>query len=700
MALLWACRCFDYVSCVQPECLNWLPSYRWKEQFVNDLIAGVTVFMFVVSSSPAFGILAGLPAAYGLYTSTVSVVVYCLLGGSRQVAVGPTTVTSLVLGSSTAVFGYPVGSDAYVQIALNIAMLSGIISYVVGICRGGALVNFLGPTVLSGFLTAVAMTTFLTQIKSLLGLDIPPSLYYNFEKIVWLLMNLPSTNVYSFAIGLLSSVFLYGVKTLKQTCKATPGRAATRWYRLMRLASNAVSIVALVIGGVVGYLSRGPAGDPPFAIVGMIPVGLQAPNFRFIGDFGVFLRMLPLSAALFLVNYTAHWSVALRFAAIHDYVVDADQELMAVGLSNIFGTLLVNSITSGGGLGRSAINDESGAVTQMAMAISAALTVLVLFFLAPLFYYVPLASLGAVVVTSVLSMMDFRAMVFAYRTDKRDFVVIVLTFLVTFLVGIVEGIILGMLLSFAFVLKTSAFPEIVTLGVVPGTVNFKDVKWYPECEQIPGVAIVRMDATLYFANTAHFKTVVHDAALGLFHTSEEPIRYVVLDVGAWADLDIAAINTLSDIHAELLKIHVQLAFAHAKYNVHAYLLKIKFIEKIGGDSYVFSSVADAVDARPAREKSIDDEVAVTVAVREEEVRSASAAAENVLYGDGLRVLDDDVHLSRVGRASPSAASRSSPTAAARASPTATAAVATVAWGARGAPVLSPLMPVEGVGVDI
>jgi len=360
---------------------------------------------------------------------------------------------------------------------------------------------------------------------------------------------------------------------------------------------------------------------------------------------------------------------------MNGYDVDINQELMAMGLLNIFGTLLVNSFVSAVSIPKTAVNVESGAVTQMSQLIGAVLMVVALYILIPTFYYIPDASLGAVVVISVLSMVDIQAMVHAYKTDKRDFVVIVLTFLLTFFVGVVEGIAAGMLLSLAFVLKTSAFPEIVTLGVIPGSTYFKNVAWYPECEQIPGVAIVRMDATLYFANCAHFKEAVHDAALGLFHTSAEPVRYVVLDASVWTDLDVAALNTLSDIHAELLSFQVQLAFAHVKHVTHECLLKIKFIEKIGGESHLFSSIADAVDALPAREQAMEDEVAATMEVRAEEVRRAAVAEENVLYGDGLRVLDDEIRL--MERAGPLASPQRAPL--------------SLAWSPRGPPVYPPFV---------
>ena len=179
------------------------------------------------------------------------------------------------------------------------------------------------------------------------------------------------------------------------------------------------------------------------------------------------------------------------------------------------------------------------------------------------------------------------------------------TFICTFFLGILEGISAGIFISVAFVLRASAYPEIITMGRLPGTVHFKNVLENPECRQIPGIAIVYMGFNLYFANSACFKRAVHEAAMGHKHTSSKPIRFVVLDATAWTTLDMAAINTLSDIHAELLTLHIQLAFANARVSVKEYLQHMKFIEKIGGDQFLFDSIEDAVRAQPGRKVGDD-----------------------------------------------------------------------------------------------
>ena len=310
--------------------------------------------------------------------------------------------------------------------------------------------------------------------------------------------------------------------------------------------------------------------------------------------------------------------------------MDANQEMMSAGMSNIIGVLL-NSFVVSGGLARSAVNAESGAVTLVSTLIAAVLMILALLFFTGAFYYIPMCVLAAVINISVLSMMDFQEMINAYKCDKKDFVVILCTFLCTFFIGILEGISAGVFIAVAFVLRASAFPEVVTMGRLPGTVHFKTIAENPESCQIPGIAIVRMDFNLYFANCACFKHAVHEAAMGRKHTSNKPIRYVILDVSAWTALDMSAINTLSDIHAELLTLHIQLAFANAKVTVKEYLHRMHFIEKIGGDRHLFNSIEDAVRAQPSRKMSMAVEMNAMFEHREAVIRNASMAFENVIF---------------------------------------------------------------------
>jgi sulfate transporter 4 len=197
----------------------------------------------------------------------------------------------------------------------------------------------------------------------------------------------------------------------------------------------------------------------------------------------------------------------------------------------------------------------------------------------------------------------------AYHVDKKDCAVMVGTFLCTFFIGISQGILVGIFLSIAFVMNASAFPHIAHLGQLPSDCggHFRDVKRFPNAKQLPRVAIVRMDASLYFANSSYMKEVVHNASLGLFHSSNVPIQLIVLDVSAWIDIDLSGVNTLNEIHSDLLKRNIQLAIANSKGILRDRLKTAKFIEKLG-EGYLFGSIEDAVRALNWRRSTLELEV--------------------------------------------------------------------------------------------
>lgn len=272
-----------------------------------------------------------------------------------------------------------------------------------------------------------------------------------------------------------------------------------------------------------------------------------------------------------------------KFAVQNNYEVDATQELIAYGITNIIGVLF-NSFAVSGGLARTAVNAESGAKTQVASCITATLMVLSLMFLTTFFYYVPMAVLGAIIEVSVVSMIDFSDMFRAYRLKKQDCLVMVGTFLVTFFVGIIDGLFVGIVLSLAFLFRTTAFPYVAHLGRIDGRGEclYKDISRFSTAEQIPGVALIRMDASLSFVNCEYFQKVVLQAAKGVFHSSPEiPVKKVVLDMSAWIEIDLPGVQTLFDLHEQFSKSGVTLVVACAKGLMRDRLRTCGFVDSLG-----------------------------------------------------------------------------------------------------------------------
>jgi len=517
---------------------------------------------------------------------------------------GPMAITSLLLGSSAQSLGYIEGDHDYIVCVLNISMLCGISLFCIGSCRLGVMANFLGPSVLTGFITASALIISLSQLKYITGITVP-RFTYSHQTIWYLLSHLNECNPFALCIGISAWIILYGVKIWKKRNKAAGDKMKLLWYRIAQTLVNLSSLLAMLLGSIVAYSfeSNGHSLD----IVGYVPPGLKAPSFEFLG-FASMVNFLPSALIISMISFSSNWAVVTKFAEINKYEVDATQEFLAQGMMNMFGPLF-NSFVSSGGLARSAVNAESGATTQLSGCVAAVCVMISLECFTPVFYYIPMAILGSIIIVAVSSMIDFEEMVAAYHVDKKECAVMVGTFLCTFFIGISQGILVGIFLSIAFVMNESAFPHTSHLGQLPAEFggHFRDVTRFPNAEQLPRVAIVRMDASLYFANASYLKEVVNDASLGYYHSSSIPIQLIVLDVSAWIDVDLCGIKSLMEIHSDLLKRNIQLAIANPKGKLIDRLKTAKFIEKLG-ENYLFGSIDDAVRTLNWRRRTLELEL--------------------------------------------------------------------------------------------
>jgi len=569
-----------------PPIIKWLSTYDWKSTLLDDVIAGLTVFVFLIPQGMAYAVLGGIPPVYGLYTATVPLFVYAVTGTSRHISLGPMAITSLLLGQMTSPYGFEVGCDKYVQIAICISFLTGLLTLLMGVFRLGTLSNFLSPSVLSGFMTGSSCVIALNQTKYFLGFRKMPRMTYSHEIIGYILTHLAETNGHSLWIGLLTMVLLWQAKQYRVWYKKMQKhidneKLSTLGQRIYFRAIYAISVVSsllsLVIGSFIAKSLIETKTSPTLSVVGYVPAGMKSPSAQFLVESGLIspseiVSLLPTCIILTVVGFTGNWAVCTKYSVAYKYEVDASTELVASGLANIIGPFF-NCFFASGGIARSAVNVESGAQTQLSGIITGVSIIFALVFCTTWFYYIPMSILAAIIVVSIVPMADFSEMIKAYKTDRRDFAVIFSTFVITFWVGVREGVSVGLLLSISNVLVVNGFPPIVHLGQVKdplhGGVRYRNTERFPEAEQVPGTAIVRLDAgSLFFANTGHFKEVCLQAAAGAFHTvhKEVPIEHVVLDGSSWVDIDLAGRKCLSDIKDEL-----------ARKNIHTSLCNLKSV---------------------------------------------------------------------------------------------------------------------------
>jgi SulP family sulfate permease len=458
---------------------DWLSSYK-KDDLRGDISAGLTVGVMLIPQGMAYSMIAGLPPIYGLYASTIPLILYAIFGTSRQLAVGPVAMISLLVAAGVGNL-VKTGSEEYIALAILLALMVGIFQFLLGIFRLGFLVNFLSHPVISGFTSAAALIIGLSQLKHLLGLDIPRSKYIH-TILINAFQNIADVSILTLIVGITGIIIILGIRKIN---RAIPGPLLAVIFGILIVWSTGWHEEGVKIVGVV------PEGLPPFSIPNL--------NLKNIES------LLPIAVAITLVGFMESIAVAKAIQAKHkNYKVDSNQELIGLGIANIGGAMF-SAFPTTGGFSRTAVNDQAGARTGLASIISALLIGLTLIFLTPLFYYLPKAILASVIMVAVFGLIDIKEVIHLWKTDKNDFVLLMISFVVTLTVGIEEGILSGVILSLAVILYKSTTPHIAILGRIKGTRKFLNVNRFTDAEQRKDVLIVRFDDRLYFANVNFFK---------------------------------------------------------------------------------------------------------------------------------------------------------------------------------------------------
>lgn len=543
--------------------LSQLSDYS-NEKLKGDLSAGLTVGVMLIPQGMAYAMIAGLPPIYGLYAALVPLIIYALLGTSRQLAVGPVAMVSLLVAAGVA----PLADgdvSLYIGLALLLSLMIGVLQVGLGVIRAGFLTNFLSHPVLAGFTSAAALIIGLNQLKHLLGVQIPRSNYVH-EIIGASFSQLSNVNGANLAIGIVG-IFLLVV--LKRWKRALPGA----------LFVVILSTVAVWFGGLSGIGVK---------IVGDVPGGLPVPIMPAISIENI-RALFPTALAITLVGYMESIAVAKVYASKHHYPLNANQELIALGAANVAGAFFQAYPTTGG-FSRTAVNDQAGAQTSLATLISAGIIGITLLFLTGLFYFLPQAVLAAIVMVAVWGLIEWREAVFLWKTNRLDFSLMLLTFFATLSLGIEEGILVGVIASLMVVLNQSSRPHAAIEGQLPDTQTYRNLLRNPDARQIDGIVIFRMDASLYFANSAFFKERIEEIA----NSSPTP-RVIVLNAYPINRIDSSAIHVLKALLALLKSKDIALYVAGIKGPVKDALNKSLLSDTIGQDHF-FMEVHEAVTA--------------------------------------------------------------------------------------------------------
>lgn len=545
--------------------LEWLPNYN-KTDLQGDLSAGLTVGIMLIPQGMAYAMLAGLEPIHGLYAVTVPLLLYAIFGTSRQLAVGPVAMVSLLTASGIASLnaGSP---EQYLIYALTLAFLVGLIQFGMGALKLGFVVNFLSHPVISGFTSAAAIIIGLSQIKHLFRINLPNSEHIQ-EMAVAIFQNIGDIHWTTFGIGIVGIIIIkYGKKIHK---------------------SFPAPLVAVIVG--IALVAGFDLTQYGVKIVGDVPSGLptfSSPSF----DMQSWKTLFPIALTISLVGFAESFAVAKTIQAKHkNYRLNANQELIALGMAN-FGSAFFRGYPVTGGFSRTAVNNDAGAKTTMASIISAVLIVLTLLFFTSLFYNLPSAILAAVVLVAVSGLIDFKEPVHLWHKDKFDFTMLVATFIITLTLGIETGIISGMVLSLLVVIYKASRPHMAQLGRVPGSNIYRNIDRFSDLDVKENLLMVRIDGPIYFANVEFIK----DKLDKWIQERNDQVKMIVFNMESVTNIDSTGAHELNEWIGAWRKSDIDICMTSIKGPVRDVLNRWAILEYVGAD-HVFIDDNSAISS--------------------------------------------------------------------------------------------------------
>lgn len=544
--------------------LNWLPSYK-KSNLSGDLSAGITVGIMLIPQGMAYAMLAGLDPIIGLYSVTVPLILYAIFGTSRQLAVGPVAMVSLLTAAGIGALN-PDTPDDYLMYALTLAFLVGLIQFGMGLFKFGFIVNFLSHPVINGFTSAAAIIIGLSQVKHLFKIDLPRSEHV-YEIIYGLFENISGIHWATFGIGLVGIII---IKFGKKIHKSLP-----------------TPLIAVVFGILIVWgLDLTNSG---VEVLGEVPAGLPTfttPSF----DMGIWSTLLPIAITISMVGFAESFAVAKTIQGKHkNYKLDANQELIGLGMAN-FGASFFKGYPVTGGFSRTAVNDQAGAKTGLASIFSVILIVLTLLFFTQLFYYLPNSILAAVVLVAVYGLIDFKTPKQLWKKDRKDFLLLMVTFFATLMLGIEIGIISGMVLSLGAMIYKASKPHIAKLGQVKETGVYRNVNRFDDLNERPELLIVRIDGPIYFANLEFIRKKLEV----WIQEKGKDLKMIILNFESVTSLDSSGAHELEEWISDWKANQLETCITGAKGPVRDALTKWEINARIG-DDHIFVDEASAIN---------------------------------------------------------------------------------------------------------
>ncbi|EGC32911.1 hypothetical protein DICPUDRAFT_49264 [Dictyostelium purpureum] len=610
--------------------VEWLPNYNWKSDWKGDLVAGITVGVMLIPQGMAYAMVAGLPPIYGLYSSILPVLAYCIFGTAKQLSMGPFAIISLlVLETVNSVAGVGNKDDVYrVSLSILLALVCGVIQMFLGLIRFGFVANFLSDPVKTGFTSGCALIIGSSQLKHIFGYEVEGSNFL-LLLVIRYLKKIKDINLWAFLLGIIGIVILIGIKKTNARFKLKiPGPLLvvvifTFFSWLLKLEQRAhIKVVGNIPSGFPHpefplvrynhslYSETGENGLPP------------PPNTDWFNNIA---QLAPGALVLVLVGFISSVSIGAKFGEKYNYTIDPNQELFSLGASDFFGAFFL-SFPVGASLSRTAVNAQSGAVSQISSFICTVIIVFSIFFLTPVVYFLPRAVLSSIVIVAIIDLVEYQMVFDLWKVHRKDLLLFCISFFSTTVLGILQGILIGTITSLLMIIYRSAYPPFAVLGRLPGTEIYKNIKRVPKAETFKGIRIVRIDGSIYFANCMFIRKKLRhhepfhrhtsggdEDAIAIMTDSEaenanidddEPIQVVidgrptigamVIDCSSVNDIDSTGIRMLKELVDDCRKRQIVIYFASVKGYVRDNMKRGGVVDHYGADHF-FYTITDAVE---------------------------------------------------------------------------------------------------------
>lgn len=569
--------------------LVWGPQYS-RENLSQDGFAAFIVTLMLIPQSLAYATLAGLPPVVGLYASVAPLLVYAVLGSSRVLAVGPVAVVSLMTAATVAEHA-AAGTHAYWQVAMTLALLSGALLFLMGLLRLGFLANFLSHPVISGFITASGLLIALSQVKTIMAVKAEGDHF--FDLLLVLIAQAPSAHGLTLILGVVTIGFLVWVRKGLRPLLIRFGLPLGLADFCVKAGPVAAIVLSSLLAWALDWQEKG------VKLVGAIPQGLP-PLTVPIWDPALWRELLVPALLISAVGFVESVSVGQTLAAKRRQRIEPDQELIALGASNL-SAAFTGGFPVTGGFSRSVVNFDAGAQTPAAGVFTALGIALASLFLTPALYFLPQVTLAATIVVAVLALVDFGVLKSTWLFSKLDFIAAATTLFTTLLLGVESGLFLGMLVSWALFLFRASRPHIATVGLLPGTEHFRNVSRH-EVIVSPRLVCLRVDASIFFANARAIEDRIN-AEVAL----RPRLEHVVLQCSAVNDIDASALESLQAISTRLQESGIALHFSEIKGPVMDKLKRTGFLKDLHGQVFMTSYQALAALTPELVGKQVDSQ---------------------------------------------------------------------------------------------